>query len=250
LPLGTVGTIEAEMSLSVENEWLCSKLISAFGLKTAHCEIAEFAEVKALVIQRFDRNMHTGKIVRLPQEDFCQITGTSPHSKYESEGGPGIRTMMNILLGSTSSLSDRIDFYKSQIIFWLLAAPDGHAKNYSVFIRDAGRFQLTPIYDVISAYPVLGHGKNLIAPQRLNMAMAFTGKKKHYTWNKILPRHIVQTGNMCGLETRDVLEQVLTEVPRVLDLVSSLLPQGFPALVSDSILSGVQQQAEEAVKTL
>jgi hypothetical protein len=71
-----------------------------------------------------------------------------------------------------------------------------------------------------------------------------------YKWNKILPRHIVQTGNMCGLETRDVLEQVLTEVPRVLDLVSYLLPQGFPALVSDSILSGVQQQAEEAAETL
>jgi serine/threonine-protein kinase HipA len=92
--------------------------------------------------------------------------------------------------------------------------------------------------------------ENLSAHGQLNMAMAFTGKKKHYTWNKILPRHIVQTGNMCGLETRDVLEQVLTEVPRVLDLVSSLLPQGFPTLVSDSILSGVQQQAEEAAETL
>lgn len=48
-----------------------------------------------------------------------------------------------------------------------------------------------------------------------------------YKWNKILPRHIDQTGNMFGLETRDVLEQVLTEVPRVLDHVYSLFATRF-----------------------
>ena len=29
---------------------------------------------------------------------------------------------------------------KSQVLFWLLAATDGHAKNFSVFIEPEGRF--------------------------------------------------------------------------------------------------------------
>jgi serine/threonine-protein kinase HipA len=63
---------------------------------------------------------------------------------------------MDILLGSQESVQDREVFFTAQILFWLLAAPDGHAKNYSVFIVRFSRFKLIPLYDIISSYPVLG----------------------------------------------------------------------------------------------
>jgi serine/threonine-protein kinase HipA len=55
LPLGLVGAMQADMRTSVENEWLCAKIVQAFGLPIANCEIARFEDVKALVVERFDR---------------------------------------------------------------------------------------------------------------------------------------------------------------------------------------------------
>ena len=44
--------------------------------------------------ERFDRESVDGKIRRLHQEDFCQITGTPGELKYESEGGPSFAACM------------------------------------------------------------------------------------------------------------------------------------------------------------
>ena len=90
MPLGKIGGLGLDMSYSVENEWLCSKLASAIGLPTANCEIRHFDDITALVVERFDRRITETKksIVRIPQEDFCQITGTASSGKYESDGGP------------------------------------------------------------------------------------------------------------------------------------------------------------------
>ncbi|MDZ7793771.1 MAG: HipA domain-containing protein [Spirochaetia bacterium] len=57
-----------------------------------------------------------------------------------------------MLLGSRTALNDQIEFFKMQILFWMLTAIDGHAKNFSIFIEPEGRFTLTPAYDVLSAY--------------------------------------------------------------------------------------------------
>ncbi|MBI9095321.1 MAG: HipA domain-containing protein [Sphaerochaeta sp.] len=56
------------------------------------------------------------------------------------------------------TLDSFLKFLKAQILFWLLAAPDGHAKDFSIFLERQGRYTLTPLYDVVSAYPALGHG--------------------------------------------------------------------------------------------
>jgi serine/threonine-protein kinase HipA len=92
LPLGLVGHRKADLTASVENEWLCMNLLAEFGLPVAQTAILNFGSQKVLGVERFDRRMHpSGKwIMRLPQEDFCQALGVPPHMKYESEGGPGL----------------------------------------------------------------------------------------------------------------------------------------------------------------
>ena len=70
--------------------------------------------------------------------------------KYEADGGPGIRTIMGLLLGSSRADDDRRDFFKTQILYWLLCAIDGHAKNFSLFLEAGGGYRLTPRYDVLS----------------------------------------------------------------------------------------------------
>ena len=249
LPLGKIGGLGLDMTGSVENEWLCAKIVAALGLDVARCDIARFENVTALVVERFDRRRsENGKrILRLPQEDFCQITGTPPTGKYESDGGPGIETIMRILMGSQESAQDRETFFTAQILFWLLAAPDGHAKNYSVFIERGGRFRLTPLYDMMSAYPVLGHGTGLIAPEKLKLAMAFRGKNRHYEWAKIGPRHLRETARLCGIEGifETTMGRLARRIPEAIREVARSLPADFTSAISDPIFEGMEGRAKQ-----
>lgn len=139
LPLGRIGALQMDMKHSIENEWLCLKLLQAFGLKTAQCEIIQFGERKVLAVERFDRALQKDAwIARLPQEDFCQALGLPSNKKYESDGGPGMRDLLRVLDASTQPMDDKRAFVKAQIIFWLLAGIDGHAKNFSLFLERGG----------------------------------------------------------------------------------------------------------------
>ncbi|MFP4180161.1 MAG: HipA domain-containing protein [Spirochaetaceae bacterium] len=143
--------------------------MTAYGLRCAETEMSQFEDEKTLIVKRFDRRLSSDQAwwLRLPQEDMCQARGISPDMKYESEGGPGILPIMKLLLASRTALRDRIAFFKTHILFWMLAAIDGHAKNFSIFIEPEGRFALTPAYDVLSAYPVMGHGSNKLPPEKV-----------------------------------------------------------------------------------
>ncbi len=95
-------------------------------------------------------------LLRLPQEDLCQAFGLPSAMKYESDGGPGIAAIMTFLLGSSEALKNRYDFMKFMVFQWLTGATDGHAKNFSIYLLPGGSYRLTPFYDIISAFPVLG----------------------------------------------------------------------------------------------
>ena len=120
----------------------------------------------------------------------------SPTRKYQEDGGPGIVQVLQLLRGSDESLADQRLFLKANIVFWLMGATDGHAKNFSVFLRPGGRFQLTPLYDVISAQPSVDSKQILWKSFRL--AMSF-GAKPHYKIMQVAPRHFSQTAELAGV---------------------------------------------------
>lgn len=249
LPLGLVGAMQADMRTSVENEWLCSRIMQAFGLPVARCEIMHFEDMKVLAVERFDRRLTADSswIVRLPQEDFCQATGTSPLHKYQADGGPGISKIMEILLGSEQAEQDRLNFFKTQLVFWLLAATDGHAKNFSIFHLPGGRYQATPLYDVLSAHPIIGPGANNVAPQKAKLAMAVRGSQNYYHLQQIQRRHWLNHAKLVGLgaaAAEAAIADVLSAVDGVVDSIATEIPTGFPADLVESILRGLVQQRD------
>jgi len=247
LPIGT-NAPGIDLSTSVENEWLCAQITEQFGIQVAKCRMETFGEQKALVVDRFDRKLaRDGKwYLRLPQEDFCQATGKSPDEKYESEGGPGIDAIMEILQNSERAAEDQMDFMRTQVVFWMLAAIDGHAKNFSIFLLPKGAYQLTPRYDILSAYPVLGHGRGKLAPERIKMAMSVKGKSRHYLWTEIHARHWVETAKRHGITNMNsIVEDLVAKTPAVIDRVRSLLPTDFPSQIAETILAGLRCRAEQ-----
>jgi serine/threonine-protein kinase HipA len=247
LPLGEVGGMRADFTTSVENEWLCAELAREFGLPVAECQMAAFGRYKVLVVKRFDRRLIEGKWwARLPQEDFCQVNGLPNEMKYEDKGGPGMRNILGTLRGSDTAEMDRQQFLSTQLLFWLLAAPDGHAKNFSLFLETAGRYRLTPLYDIMSAWPIIGDGPRQIQWKKVKLAMAVRSQNAHYKMSTIQRRHWneVAKANGVGGSFEPIIQRFITRAPSAIAAVAERLPRGFPQIVSDRVFEGVLRQVE------
>lgn len=260
LPLGLVGNMRADMSDSVENEWLCAQILGELGLQVANTTIARFGKQKALVVERFDRrwmNVPEGAasapgfrpprkawIARLPQEDFCQACACPPERKYEAEGGPGMRRLTDLLAQSDRAQDDRTQFLLAQLAFWLLAATDGHAKNFSIFHTRGGGFHLTPLYDVLSAWPIIGNGAGRLPLRKARLAMAVRTTNTHYRLHEIQARHWHELAQASGVgHLWDRMQALVQEVDGALARTRKRLPRGFPPAVWNAVADGMRQHA-------
>jgi serine/threonine-protein kinase HipA len=242
LPLGLMGQKKVDFHTSVENEWLCLAILGAYGLPVANAEIKTFGAQKVLCVERFDRAYSRGgQLLRLPQEDFCQALGVSPHIRYEAHGGPGVQDIAATLRQSQHAREDIANFMRAQILFWLLAAPDGHAKNFSIRLLAGGRFQMTPFYDVMSIWPIEGDGGNQWSWHKASLAMALWGRSKHYRMRDIKRSHFNTTARLChyGEDAEPLITRILERTPTVIESVSSSLPRGFPEQVAARIFKGL-----------
>lgn len=233
-----IGQLDSGIDLtdSVENEYLCLKLLAAFDLPTNRAEIAQFGRKKALVIERFDRHWtRSGRLIRLPQEDFCQALSVPPAIKYQDHGGPGIADIAQLLRGSDTPEKDRAAFLKANILFWLMGATDGHAKNFSVFLSPGGSFRLTPFYDVLTLQPCLD--KHYIERKQMRMSMR-VGKRRRYRVFDITGKDYFFTAQQAGYSERqigDIIQSIEAEWSDALDKACLDLPEHFPAYLVDSL---------------
>lgn len=234
-----------DLSESVENEHLCLTLCRALGLPAAQTEIARFEDQRVLVIERFDRRWaKDGRLLRLPQEDFCQALSVPSSRKYEKDGGPGIGPILNLLADSDRPDEDRYMFFKAQMVFWLLGATDGHAKNFSIAHGPGGAFRLTPLYDVLSAQRVVDMRR--ISQNQFTLAMSL-GDNNRRRMDVITMRHFQQTEAVCNLPkgtTDEVRSDILAALPRALKATNETTAHGVPSHLVESIASGMTNRGQ------
>jgi serine/threonine-protein kinase HipA len=138
----------------VENEHFCLELARALGLPVVGSRIMHFQDEIAIVIERYDRVRIGGTLRRVHQEDMCQALSIPPTRKYQNEGGPGIREVVELLKTySTNSGEDVVAFLDSIAYNWLIAGTDAHGKNYALLIGSEGRARLAPLYGLASVLP-------------------------------------------------------------------------------------------------
>ncbi len=230
----------ADFSDTPWNEWLCLTLCRTLGLETANAEVLLFGDKPVIVVERFDRVWQEGVLYRLPQEDICQALGVPPMRKYESDGGPGIIDVLEFLNGAVAPHEDRLTFMKAQIVFWLLAAIDGHAKNFSVFLTPGG-YRLTPLYDVMSASPYPE-----FPVQKIKLAMAI-GDKRYYRLHQIQLRHFYQTGQKAGLQKQEMdglFSSLIAQMDKAIgDATALAAAAGMPESTYEPIFAGVIKRA-------
>lgn len=229
-----------DLSNSVENEYLCMKLCKEFGLDVANVEIVNFAGVKALAVERFDRiRARDGRLLRRPQEDMCQALSVPPNLKYQADGGPDNQAIMQLLKGSDRPEEDQLAYLKAQIIFWLVGATDGHAKNFSVFLMPGARFRMTPLYDVLTAQPSVE--AHQVGINKFKLAMS-VGNNNHYKISDITPRHFLQTADRCSFDRTRILaefESLLHSGEKTARACLESMPKEFPSDLVNAVNAGV-----------
>lgn len=242
LPLGLIGgSKRVDASDSVQNEWLCARIMGELGFPVAPTTMEKFGGQSVLVVERFDRAWMDGGrwIARLPQEDFCQAMGLPSEKKYESAGGPGMAQCARLLQGSLDR-DDAATFLLTQFAFFLLAATDGHAKNFSIFLQPGDAYEMTPLYDVLSMYPYYGTGPNQFNPWRAGPAMYLHSKNVHKLYRNMLARHWHRLAMAYGGESVwDAMIGLAESIDATLNAVKTQLPRDFPPRTWSTISHGM-----------
>lgn len=175
-------------------------------------------ELRALVVQRYDRHVdEDGTVRRDHQEDLCQAMAVPPGKKYQyRDGGPGVAAVGDLLRGRLAA-RDRLpvarDFLALLTLNIALVNTDAHAKNYSLLL-DGDRVRLAPAYDVLSIAPYEGEDP-AADPLTFPMRIGDT-----YRISEIFPVTIAAEGPRLGLtpdESRAVVDGVLAAVPGALE---------------------------------
>lgn len=137
------------------NEHVCLAAARALGLPAAKTRIETFEDETAIVVERFDRIVRDGALVRVHQEDLCQAMSISPVRKYQADGGPTpnqVAGLLRSVIPGSDAETDVWRFADALAFNWLTAGTDAHAKNYSLLLA-GDQVRLAPLYDVASILP-------------------------------------------------------------------------------------------------
>ncbi len=140
---------DIKLFASAVNEAIVMRAAHLCGLPTA--AVSYRREVKACLVERYDRYRDTAGILRRHwQADFCQLSGKASDVKYEADGGPTFAQCFALL--RTHSVVPAID--QRNLLRWLffnlyVGNNDSHAKNLSILAMPGG-LRLAPFYDLMS----------------------------------------------------------------------------------------------------
>ncbi len=211
------------------NEALVMILAKRISMKVAQVRYAP--ELKAVVIARYDRTITPdGRLLRLHQNDLCQILGIPSGKKYEVEGGPSLETCFDAVLVRSSQPA--VD--KKRLIEWvvfnvLVGNMDGHAKNLSLMTQ-GNRTQLAPFYDLVctAVYP------------NLSQKLAFKiGGENRPKW--LMTRHWQRFADDIGVKPK-LITKLLSEM---IQKIQSALPNIVAELEVQALTSDERRMIEK-----
>lgn len=147
-----------------EMEDVTMHLAEIAKIKTAQHSLIRFESGElAYLTKRFDRV----KKKKIPQEDFCQISGLLTEDKYKGS----MERMGKIIRDfSTQPGIDSITFFELTLFLFLTGNADMHMKNFSLIRTETGEIILSPAYDLVSTALLMPDDKE-------ELALTLNGKK-------------------------------------------------------------------------
>jgi serine/threonine-protein kinase HipA len=124
------------------------------------------------------------------------------------------------------------------VVYFLIGAIDGHAKNYSIEYLKKGH-KLTPLYDILSLFPALTEKEMRIGKYKMALSV---GHSNYYRADKIHRRHFIETAKICQLSeerANEIIDEVLEAFKN--NIWEKLkLSKLFDHDVKDKIVAGIK----------
>lgn len=142
-----------------ENEFAMMELARRVGINVPQIQLIDVDAIgnlpkgigkiggNAFVIERFDRS--PGAPIHI--EDFAQVFGVYPHSKYKKAS---LRNIAEVL-AAESGEADIAEFIRRLTFNTLIGNADMHLKNWSLIYPDQRSARLAPAYDFVSTIPYI-----------------------------------------------------------------------------------------------
>ncbi len=227
-------------------ELVTMRAARALGLTVATAEALSFEDQLAVVVERFDRLATDGGVRRLHQEDLCQALGLWRTSKYESDGGPGLRELADLVARADRRPDAREAFARAVMFNLVAAGTDAHAKNYAL-LHVGTRSALAPQYDLVSA-------AFLLRPQEVwhdgRLAMRLGGE---YRLKAVAPRHLERAAEDLGVDGGwlvDVVGEYATAFPDAVRDVVATLTDILDGTTAASFVDGAARRAADVLAML
>ncbi len=218
---------------SVLNEFFCMRLAGQVAFPAPHCELLTLDGKLYYCTERYDRYRENGKVYRLHQEDFCQLAGVNPETKYESEGGPSIQDCFRLIRKMRLGAGEQLDFIRRIIFNLLIGNGDAHAKNFSV-LYCGKKTSLAPMYDLLCTeiYPSLSR----------DAAMRIGGE---FNFAKITRDNFKLMARECDIRPEIILDQIDGLIARLISAAEKLAAELnviHPSPVYSQIIEVVEKQ--------
>lgn len=232
---------------TVANEAFCLALMSAVGINSVKAIPRRAVDREFLLVRRYDRSQLDGRILRLPQEDFCQALAVPSEQKYEAEGGPSLGRCFELIRAATTAPPPALLAMLDATGFnYLVGNHDAHGKNFSLLRSPSGTV-LAPFYDILSTF-VYRFVDRRMSPK---LAMRLGGE---YRWNYIESRHFDRFFTTAELSVpasrRRVFELAGRIVPAAHATRAQFADDGWDDPILDPIIELIESRANRLQSVL
>lgn len=168
-----------------EVEDLTMHLAELAKIKVVPHSLIRFADGELCYItRRIDRTEKGGK---LPMEDMCQLTERLTEHKYKGSYEQIAKAIQRF---SSVPKLDMVNYWEQVVFSWITGNADMHLKNFSLYSKEPGKYELTPAYDMLSTA--------LVMPEDTEeLALTLNGKKR-----KLKKTDFISSMQASGLEDK------------------------------------------------
>ncbi|MBT7052002.1 MAG: type II toxin-antitoxin system HipA family toxin, partial [Desulfobacula sp.] len=217
---------------TVENETFCMMLAKRMGLTVPDVKIFKINEIPLYLIDRYDRKIENGQIIRLIQEDFCQALNVNAQLKYS----PTLDMCFSLIRNeSASQVKDTKRFLQLIIFNGLIGNSDAHAKNISFLHGENGTI-LAPFYDLLSTY---------VYPYAKKMAMKIGGGR-HFQF--LEPKHFERFSKDTSIKYKVVKETMVTMADRIVGEANKTTEEFFDLYGESPVLYEINDVIKNSSK--
>jgi serine/threonine-protein kinase HipA len=214
--------------LLVQNEFFFLQMARACGLAVNKAKLVYDRNGEpGLLVTRFDRIREGKQIVKLHQEDACQLLDLVPSHKYQVSMRQIAEAVQQHCVASTVDIERLLRLY---IFSYMIGNCDLHAKNISLLWKD-DVVKLSPGYDLLSTLPY--------HELQTRMALPLEGKEDNFR-----SRDFVEFGQRFGVPKDSTLHVIKDLCSKAEPWLSRFHEIGFEEAVTDKLKKEIAKRME------